>query len=97
MREILPDVLTWPWFSEKNGYDFNGYLFLDAGGNIAVDPVLIPDAVLAELGRIAVRHIVLTNRNHFREAAPLREPTGAKVLPPPAGHAFARRTGVPVQ
>jgi glyoxylase-like metal-dependent hydrolase (beta-lactamase superfamily II) len=96
MREILPDVLTWPWFSEKNGYDFNGYLFVDAGGNIAVDPVLMPDAVLAELGRIGVRHIVLTNRNHFRDAARLREATGAKVLAHPADAGFVREKGVPV-
>ena len=96
MREILPDVLTWPWFSERHGYDFNGYLFLDAGGNIAVDPVLMPDAVLEELVRVGVRHIVVTNRNHFRDAARLREATGAQVLAHPADAAFVREKGVPV-
>src|SRR5258708_15842575 len=96
MREILPDVLTWPWFSEKNGYDFNGYLFLDAGGNIAVGPVLMADAVLAELGRIGVRHIVLTNRNHFRDAARLREASGGTGPAHAADAVFVREKGVPV-
>ena len=33
MREILPDILTWSRFSEPHGYDFNGYLIRDPGGN----------------------------------------------------------------
>ena len=39
MREILPGILTWTWFSEPHGYDFNGYLVRDPGGNLVVDPV----------------------------------------------------------
>ncbi len=26
MTEILPGILSWPWFSERFGYKFNGYL-----------------------------------------------------------------------
>src|SRR5260370_40609719 len=96
MREILPGVLTWNWFAEKQAYDFNGYLFLDAAGNVAVDPVQMSAAVLEELGRRGVRHIVLTNRNHFRDAARLREATGGRVLAHPADAAFIRDKGVPV-
>src|SRR5260370_7536079 len=96
MREILPGVLTWNWFAEKQAYDFNGYLFLDAAGNVAVDPVQMSAAVLEELGQRGVRHIVLTNRNHFRDAARLREATGGRVLAHPADAAFIRAKGVPV-
>ncbi len=39
MREILSDFFTWPWFSEPHGYNFNGYLIRDPGGNICIDPV----------------------------------------------------------
>ena len=33
MKEIVPGILTWPWFSERHGYDFNGYLIRLPGGN----------------------------------------------------------------
>lgn len=96
MREILPGVLTWPWFSAKHGYDFNGYLFVGQDGNLAVDPVEMPPPVLDELRTRGVATIVLTNRNHFRDAARLREATGARVLAHPADAAFVRAKGVPV-
>ena len=32
MQEILTDILTWTWFSEPHGYNFNGYLVRHAGG-----------------------------------------------------------------
>ena len=25
MRDIVSDILTWPWFSEPHGYNFMGY------------------------------------------------------------------------
>lgn len=39
MQEFLPGVLTWPWFSEPHGYDFNGTLVLHEEGNLCIDPV----------------------------------------------------------
>ncbi len=39
MRDIVSDILTWPWFSEPHGYNFNGHLVRDPGGNICIDPV----------------------------------------------------------
>ncbi|MGZ6143314.1 MAG: hypothetical protein ACXWLM_08245 [Myxococcales bacterium] len=82
LREIVPGVLTWPWFSERHGYDFNGYLI----GEVAIDPVEgeLPPA----------KRIVLTNRNHFRNAAKLREKTGARVAVHPADAEFVRKQGV---
>ena len=79
LREILPDVFTWHWFSERHGYDFNGYLFHHPSGNIAVDPVEIPDPVLDELARIGVARIAITNRNHTRDSRRLRERSAARV------------------
>lgn len=96
LREIVPGVLTWPWFSERHGYDFNGYLLRHPGGNVAVDPVEMPEAVLGELAAGGVARIVLTNRNHFRAAARLRERTGAKVTVHPADAEFVRKQGVAV-
>lgn len=96
LREVLPGVLTWPWYSERHGYDFNGYLVRHPGGNVAVDPVDPPEAVLEELAREGVKRIVLTNRNHYRAAAKLRGRTGARVAVHPADAEFVRRNGVSV-
>ena len=96
LREIVPGVLTWPWFSERHGYDFNGYLLRHSGGNVAVDPVEMPDEVLESLLREGLTRIMLTNRNHFRAAAKLRERTGARVAVHPADAEFVQQNGVAV-
>jgi len=96
IRELLPGVLTWPWFSERHGYDFNGYLFRDPSGNVAVDPVEMPDAVLEELARLGVARIILTNRNHTRQSSRLRERTGARVAIHPADAAHAQAQGAAI-
>lgn len=96
MREIVPGVLTWPWFSEKHGYPFNGHLVLHEGGNLAIDPVEPGPGVLEALAARGVALIVLTNRNHFRAAEALRQRTGARVLVHDDDAAFVRSKGVEV-
>ena len=66
MHEIVPGVLTWPWFSDRHGYNFNGHLVRHASGNVCVDPVDMSDEVLEQLADEGVARIVLTNRNHVR-------------------------------
>jgi glyoxylase-like metal-dependent hydrolase (beta-lactamase superfamily II) len=96
MKPILPDVLTWPWFSERHGYDFNGYLVRHPGGNICIDPVEMSDEVLDAIADEGVSQIVLTNRNHTRASARVRERTGAPVSIHPADAAHARNQGVTI-
>ena len=96
MREIVPGILTWPWFSERHGYDFNGWWILHPSGNVAVDPVEMPDDVLGRLARDGVARIVVTNRNHSRAAARLREATGARVAIHPADAPHASSQGLVV-
>src|SRR5467141_1092825 len=79
MREILPGILTWPWFSPRHGYDFNGWLVRHPEGNVCIDPPEVPDAILEEIVREGVARIVLTNRNHFRASMRVRERTGARI------------------
>jgi glyoxylase-like metal-dependent hydrolase (beta-lactamase superfamily II) len=95
-REILPGILTWQWFSERSGYDFNGYLLRHGQGNVAVDPVEMPDEVLDALAGDGVARIVLTNRNHFRAAAKLKAKTSAPIAVHAADAAFVRGQGVAV-
>lgn len=93
MKEILPGVLTWPWFSERHGYDFNGWLFRHPSGNVCVDPVQMGDDVLDAIAKEGVGTIVLTNRNHGRASARVRERTGAKVAIHPADASHAKAEG----
>ncbi|MDA0231013.1 MAG: hypothetical protein O3B21_12600 [Proteobacteria bacterium] len=80
MREIVSGIQTWAWFSEPHGYDFNGHLVRESGGNICIDPVVPTDSDLTALADAGVSHIVLTNRNHSRAANLIRARTGAKTL-----------------
>ena len=80
MRAIVSDIFTWPWFSEPHGYNFNGHLVRDPGGNVCIDPVEPSEDALAALVREGVAWIVLTNRNHSRAANRVRASTGARTL-----------------
>jgi glyoxylase-like metal-dependent hydrolase (beta-lactamase superfamily II) len=92
METILGDVLTWSWFSEPHGYNFNGLLIPDPGGNLCIDPVEPNDEVLSELVRRGVSRILITNRNHVRAANRVRECTRARcyIHPEDAAHAKAQ-------
>ncbi len=78
MRDVVSDILTWPWFSEPHGYNFNGHLVRDPGGNICIDPVEPTEDDMNALVREGVTRIVLTNRNHSRAANRVRARTGAR-------------------
>ncbi len=78
MRDVVSDILTWPWFSEPHGYSFNGHLVRDPGGNICIDPVEPTEDDMNALVREGVTRIVLTNRNHSRAANRVRARTGAR-------------------
>lgn len=93
MQEIIPGIFTWSWFSERHGYNFNGYLVCAAEGNICIDPVE-PDApTLDAIARLGVDHIVLTNRNHTRAANMVRARTNARTAIHPDDTAHAREQG----
>ena len=96
LQEIVAGIHSWSWFSERFGYHFNGFLVESDEGNLAVDPVEMGDEVLAELAALGVARILLTNRNHFRDARKLHERTKAPVLVHAADADFVRGKGVPV-
>jgi glyoxylase-like metal-dependent hydrolase (beta-lactamase superfamily II) len=96
VREIVAEVFTWAWLSEPHGYDFNGHLVRDAGGNVCIDPVIPPDEVLSALVHEGVATIVLTNRNHVRAANAVRARTGARTLIHPADAPYAKSQGAEI-
>jgi len=96
MREIVEGIFIWSWFSAPHGYEFNGYLIHHPEGNLCVDPVEPSADALARLEREGVARIVLTNRNHVRKAALVRERTGAPIAIHPADAAYAREQGATI-
>ncbi len=96
MREIVNGILTWSWFSEPHGYDFNGHLVRDPGGNICVDPVEPTEGALEAIVREGVTRIVLTNRNRSRAANRIRTRTGARtaIHAEDADHARSQDTDI---
>jgi glyoxylase-like metal-dependent hydrolase (beta-lactamase superfamily II) len=93
METILGDVLTWSWFSEPHGYNFNSLLVPDPAGNLCIDPVEPNDEVMNELVRRGVSRILLTNRNHVRATNKVRERTGARCYIHPEDGVYAKAQG----
>lgn len=83
MREIIPGIFQWSSYSKEKGIDFNGLIVEAQGERVIVDP---PPASPEDLLKIERRRpyaaIVITNRDHTRESALLRESLGTKVLLP---------------
>jgi len=97
MREIVDGIFTWSRLSEPHGYDFNGYLIHHPEGNLCVDPVEPTEAALARLLRDGVKRVVVTNRNHVRQAELVRARTGASIAIHAADAAYARGQGASIE
>lgn len=79
-RTIVPGVFMWSvWQPDRNLF-FNSFFVTTPEGNVAIDPLVLgPDDArhVEELGGIA--WIVVTNRDHERDARTLAERFGAKI------------------
>lgn len=69
MKQLLPGIWQWSWFSDEKKLDFNG-LFLTIGEHrVLVDPPpMKPEDVLQVKRGGRVDYILITNRDHLREA-----------------------------
>lgn len=80
-RVMFDDLYTWSVFDEEKQFDFNGFLWVREEGNILIDPVPMSASDLAQLDELGgAALIVLTNRDHERDAVAFRERTGAQVV-----------------
>ncbi|NKB68763.1 MAG: cupin domain-containing protein [Candidatus Latescibacteria bacterium] len=71
---------TWSIFSQERQIDFNGHLWVRNEGNILIDPVPMEAADLDQFDALGgASWIVLTNRDHEREADFFRRRTGAQI------------------
>lgn len=80
-RLILKDMYSWSVFSEARQIDFNAHLWVRDEGNIVIDPVAISDADRTQFEELGgAKWIVITNRDHEREAASFQEWTNAEII-----------------
>ncbi len=96
MHEIVADIFTWAWFSEPHGYNFNGYLVRHVRATYASIRYRRAKESLADIARMGVASILLTNRNHSRAANVVRARTGARTLIHPDDAAHARSQGAEI-
>ncbi|MFO0699443.1 MAG: hypothetical protein U0236_09455 [Nitrospira sp.] len=69
MKLILPDIWQWSWFSDEKQLNFNGLLLTIGEHTILVDPPpMTPEARDVVRRHEPIDYIVLTNRDHVREA-----------------------------
>jgi glyoxylase-like metal-dependent hydrolase (beta-lactamase superfamily II) len=70
MKPLLPGIWQWSWFSEEKQLNFNG-LFLTVGEHrILVDPPPLTAEASTFIRRQGqLDYIIITNRDHVREAA----------------------------
>lgn len=80
-RLSIAGAWMWSAWQPDRGMPFNSYLFETADGNVAVDPLPLDAESLQWLaGRGGVKTIVLTNRDHRRDAQALRERFGSRIV-----------------
>ena len=70
MKQILPGMWQWSWFSDEKQLDFNGLFLMVGEHKILVDPPPMTAEASTFIRRNGpVDYIIVTNRDHAREAA----------------------------
>lgn len=80
MKEILDGIYTWSWFSPEKGFDFSSYMLQSNSEWVIIDPVEIDIGKIKNLAGTA--SIILTNRDHERIAAKIRDDFRAIIYAP---------------
>ncbi|MDA1190473.1 MAG: cupin domain-containing protein [Candidatus Poribacteria bacterium] len=86
MKQLFhEDLYSWSTFSEARQLDFNSHLWVRQNGsevgNVVIDPLPLSDGDRRQLDALGgAAFIVITNRDHEREAGALRDTTGAQIV-----------------
>ena len=84
MQLIAPGIEEWSWFSDEKQMDFNGLVITANEQCVIIDPPPIGATDGAALMSMAPTHIVITNRDHTREAAAFKSEYAIPVYAPEA-------------
>ena len=79
MREILPGIFTWGSTYADRPWDLNGYAIAFTGGTVLIDPPAPQEADWSKLP-MPITTVVLTNRDHARDAVLFRTRYGARIV-----------------
>lgn len=83
MKQILPRIWQWSWFSSDKQLDFNGHLLAVGEHRVLVDPPPMDATDRAQVRQGgAIDYIVITNRDHEREVQTLQNEFQCQVLVP---------------
>ena len=83
MKPLLSGISAWSWFSEEKQIDFNGHFL-----NVGEHKILVDPPPMTALDQTQVRHggqidyILLTNRDHLREAVTYQQEFKCRVYVP---------------
>ena len=73
LKQVLPGIWQWSWFSEEKKLDFNGLLLMIGEHRVIVDPPPMAPEDVEQVKRLGqVDYIAVTNRDHVRESATYR-------------------------
>ncbi|MBI3802654.1 MAG: hypothetical protein HY282_02700 [Nitrospirae bacterium] len=84
MEEIFPGIETWSWYSEEKKIHFNGYLVGQGKERVVIDPPPMTIDDKQDLSINGVKAVILTNRDHMREAMECRLLLNTKIWAPEA-------------
>lgn len=89
MKQILPGIWQWSWFSDEKQLDFNGLLLMLGEHKLLIDPPPMSDEARAMVRRHApIDYILITNRDHLREASTYQLEFGCQLYLPEADAAL---------
>lgn len=89
MKQILPGIWQWSWFSDEKQLDFNGLLLMVGEHKLLIDPPPMSDEARAMVRRHApIDYILITNRDHLREASTYQLEFGCQLYLPEADAAL---------
>ncbi|MCP9442539.1 MAG: hypothetical protein NNA20_08085 [Nitrospira sp.] len=77
MKQLFAGIWQWSWFSEEKQLDFNGLFLVTPEHRILVDPPPLTEEAKTVIHRYGpVDSLIITNRDHLREAAACRSEFG---------------------
>ena len=79
MREILPGIFTWGSTYADRPWDLNGYAIALTEATVLIDPPTLEEADWPKLP-MPITTVVLTNRDHVRDAVLFRKRYGARIV-----------------
>lgn len=83
MKNLLPNVWEWSWFSEEKQLNFNGHVLRVGEHTVIVDPPLMTSPDIAQIRQLGeVDYMVITNRDHERETQTYQNTFGCRVFVP---------------